>query len=157
MTTNRNLLTLTPEERRELERGPNRAPFRQLMHSGQGSSSLCPRAGAIAKSRPAWAPVLPLSRLGEADLNEITWRVWRGHQGSQPRIAIAAVQARVGRRVQQKPSEGSELGLSKSTVHPHPSAAESSSFGTLYAQPQSRFRKQTGRHNAPTILLGLTR
>ena len=48
------------------------------------------------------------------------------HKGSQPRIATAAVQARVTRRVQQEPSDGSthwscrklasELGLSKSTV-----------------------------------------
>ena len=49
-----------------------------------------------------------------------------GHQGSKPRAATAAVQARVIRRVQQKPGDGSthwscrklaqELGLSKSTV-----------------------------------------
>src|SRR6266478_1018683 len=48
------------------------------------------------------------------------------HRGSRPRTATAAVQARVVRRVQQKPNDGSthwscrklaqELGLSKSTV-----------------------------------------
>jgi len=48
------------------------------------------------------------------------------HRGSRPRTATATVQARVVRRVQQKPNDGSthwscrklaqELGLSKSTV-----------------------------------------
>lgn len=48
------------------------------------------------------------------------------HQGSRPRIATATVQARVVRRVQQRPNDGSthwscrklarELGMSKSTV-----------------------------------------
>jgi transposase len=48
------------------------------------------------------------------------------HKGSRPRTATAAVQARVARRVQQKPNDGSthwscrklarELGVSKSTV-----------------------------------------
>src|ERR1700691_6295884 len=48
------------------------------------------------------------------------------HKGSQPRVANAAVQARIARKTQQKPSDGSThwscrkmaeaLGLSKSTV-----------------------------------------
>jgi transposase len=48
------------------------------------------------------------------------------HKGSQPRVADAAVQARIARKTQQKPSDGSThwscrkmaraLGLSKSTV-----------------------------------------
>ena len=48
------------------------------------------------------------------------------HKGSQPRVATAAVQARIARKTQQKPSDGSThwscrkmaeaLGLSKSTV-----------------------------------------
>ena len=56
------------------------------------------------------------------------WRVCRaGIKGSKPRRATPAVQARVIRRAQQKPSDGSthwscrklaeELGVSKSTVH----------------------------------------
>jgi transposase len=48
------------------------------------------------------------------------------HKGSQPRVAHAAMQARIARKTQQKPSDGSThwscrkmaeaLGLSKSTV-----------------------------------------
>jgi transposase len=55
------------------------------------------------------------------------------HKGSQPRIATATVQARVVRRVQQKPNDGSthwscrklsrDLGVSKSTVQTHLSQA----------------------------------
>jgi transposase len=49
------------------------------------------------------------------------------HKGSKPRTATAAVQAKVCRRVQQKPRDGSthwsvrklaaEMGVSKSSVH----------------------------------------
>ena len=49
------------------------------------------------------------------------------HKGSQPRVADAALQARIARKTQQKPSDGSThwscrklaaaMGLSKSTVH----------------------------------------
>src|SRR5262249_8859638 len=127
MTDNRNLLTVTPEENRELERWAQsrtlpagdvfRARLTLALAEGQSyreiQSSLRTSAATIAR----WRTRFERDRLAGLQGQ---------HQGSLPRTATAAVQARVVRRVQQKPNDGSthwscrklarELGVSKSTV-----------------------------------------
>jgi len=127
MTDNRNLLTVTPEENRELERWAQsrtlpagdvfRARLILALAEGQSyreiQSSLRTSAATIAR----WRTRFERDRLAGLQGQ---------HQGSLPRTATAAVQARVVRRVQQKPNDGSthwscrklarELGVSKSTV-----------------------------------------
>ena len=127
MTDNRNLLTLTPLEKQELERRAQSRTLpagdvfraRLILALAQGNSyreieiSLGTSAPTIAR----WRTRFERNRLAGLEGR---------HKGSQPRIATAAVQARVARRVQQKPSDGSthwscrklasELALSKSTV-----------------------------------------
>src|SRR5207253_4423611 len=127
MTDNRNLLTLTAEEEEELERWAQSRTLpagdvfraRLILVLGAGKSyrdienSMHSSAATIARWR---------RRFEQDRLAGLEGR----HKGSRPRMATAAVQARVVRRVQQKPNDGSthwscrklagELGVSKSTV-----------------------------------------
>jgi transposase len=127
MTDNRNLLSLTPEERRELERWAQsrtlpagdvfRARLILALAAGKSYREIESGMGTSAPTIARWPSRFERDRLAGLEGR---------HQGSQPRVATAAVQARVARRVQQKPSDGSthwscrklagELGLSKSTV-----------------------------------------
>jgi len=127
MTGNRNLLTLTPEEKQDLEHWAQSRTLpagdvfraRLILALAEGQSyreierSMHTSAATIARWR---------TRFEQDRLAGLEGR----HKGSQPRIATATVQARVVRRVQQKPNEGSthwscrklsrQLGVSKSTV-----------------------------------------
>src|SRR6476660_930102 len=127
MTDNRNLVELTAEEKRDLERWAQsrtlpagdvfRARLILALAAGKSyreiESGMQTSAATIARWR------VRFERDGLAGLEG-------RHRGSRPRTATAAVQARVVRRVQQKPNDGSthwscrklaqELGLSKSTV-----------------------------------------
>jgi len=127
MTDNRNLLTLTTEEKQELERWAQsrtlpagdvfRARLMLALVEGLSyreiQSSLRTSAATIAR----WRTRFERDRLAGLEGR---------HKGSLPRTATARVQARVVRRVQQKPNDGSthwscrklarELGVSKSTV-----------------------------------------
>src|SRR5438093_9883691 len=127
MTDNRNLLTLTAEEEEELERWAQSRTLpagdgfraRLILALGEGKSyrdianSMRSSAATIAR----WKTRFEQDRLAGLEGR---------HKGSRPRMATAAVQARVVRRVQQKPNDGSthwscrklagELGVSKSTV-----------------------------------------
>ncbi len=113
MAHNRELLQITREEREELQRW---AQSRTLP------------AGDVFRARLILALAEGLSYreiercLGAARMAGLQGR----HKGSEPRTATAAVQARVIKRVQQEPEDGSThwscrklataLGLSKSTV-----------------------------------------
>ena len=127
MTDNRNLLAITPEEKQDLERWAQsrtlpagdvfRARLLLALAAGKSyrqiESGMQTSAATIARWR---------MRFEQEGLAGLEAR----HRGSRPRRATAAVQARVIRRVQQKPNDGSthwscrklahELGLSKSTV-----------------------------------------
>jgi transposase len=127
MTDNRNLLTLAPVEKQELERWAQSRTLpagdvfraRLILALAQGNSyrEIENSLGTSAPTIARWRTRFERDRLAGLEGR---------HKGSQPRIATAAVQARVARRVQQKPSDGSthwscrklasELGLSKSTV-----------------------------------------
>jgi putative transposase len=127
MTDNQNLLTLTPEEKRDLERWAQsrtlpagdvfRARLIWALAAGNSYREIESGMGTSATTIARWRSRFEQDRLAGLE---------GSHQGSQPRIATAAVQACVVRRVQQKPSDGStlwscrklahELGLSKSTV-----------------------------------------
>src|ERR1700684_3695910 len=127
MADNRSLLKLTPEQREDLQRW---------------AQSRTPPAGDVFRARLILAladgtTYREIARTMKTSLPTIArWKMrferdgFAGlegrHQGSQPRAATPKVQARVIRRVQQKPEDGSthwscrklagELGLSKSTV-----------------------------------------
>src|SRR5712691_3228440 len=125
MTDNRNLLAITPEEKQDLERWAQsrtlpagdvfRARLLLALAAGKSyrqiESGMQTSAATIARWR---------MRFEQEGLAGLEAR----HRGSRPRRAT--VQARVIRRVQQKPNDGSthwscrklahELGLSKSTV-----------------------------------------
>src|SRR5437762_7270676 len=127
MTDNRNLLTLTAEEEQEMERWAQSRTLpagdvfraRLILALGEGKSyrdianSMRTSAATIAR----WKIRFEQDRLAGLEGR---------HKGSRPGMATAAVQARVVRRVQQKPNDGSthwscrkwasELGVSKSTV-----------------------------------------
>src|SRR5713226_5843483 len=127
MTDNRNLLAITPEEKQDLERWAQsrtlpagdvfRARLLLALAAGKSyrqiESGMQTSAATIARWR---------MRFEQEGLTGLEAR----HRGSPPRRSTAAVQARVIRRVQQKPNDGSthwscrklahELGLSKSTV-----------------------------------------
>ena len=127
MTDNRNLLELTPEEKRDLERWAHSRTLpagdvfraRLILELTGGKSyreiekSMQTSAATIARWR---------TRFEQDRLVGLEGR----HKGSRPRRATATVQARVVRRVQQKPNDGSThwscrklasaLGMSKSTV-----------------------------------------
>jgi transposase len=127
MTDNRNLLTLTAEEEQELERWAQsrtlpagdvfRARLILALGEGQSYRDIEKRMHTSAATIARWKTRFERDRLAGLEGR---------HKGSRPRTATAAVQARVVRRVQQKPNDGSthwscrklagELGVSKSTV-----------------------------------------
>jgi len=127
MTDNRNLLVLTAEEKQELERWAQsrtlpagdvfRARLILALAAGKSYREMEKSLGTSAPTIARWRKRFEQRRLdGLEGL----------HRGSRPQVATATVQARVVRRVQQKPGDGSthwscrrlarELGLSKSTV-----------------------------------------
>ena len=80
------------------------------------------------------------------------------HKGSKPRTATPAVQAKICRKVQLKPGDGSthwsvrklaaETGVSKSTyINPIPSATAAASTAALHDEQRSRLRGQGCGHN----------
>jgi transposase len=84
-------------------------------------------AGAIDKSNGHWGRVRQRCHGGKLDLSRLAWTACVvSHKGSKPRTVTPIVQARITKRVQQKPPDGSthwscrklaeDLGLSKSTV-----------------------------------------
>jgi transposase len=127
MTDNRNLLKLTDEQRQELRRWAQSRTLpagdvfraRLILALGNGTSYR-----EIAKSLKTSGPTIARwkRRFEPHGMAGLEGR----HQGSKPRSATPAVQARVIRRLQQKPGDGSthwscrklanQLGLSKSTV-----------------------------------------
>lgn len=127
MPDNQGLLQVSPEQRDELEGWaqsrslPAGAVFRArvilALADGMTYRELEQKLGASAPTVSKWK-----TRFEEHGIDGLQGR----HRGSQPRRATPAVQARVIRRVQQKPADGSahwscrklaaELGLSKSTV-----------------------------------------
>jgi transposase len=127
MTDNRNLLILTAEEEQELERWAQsrtlpagdvfRARLILALGEGQSYRDIEKRMHTSAATIARWKTRFERDRLGGLEGR---------HKGSRARTATAAVQARVVRRVQQKPNDGSthwscrklagELGVSKSTV-----------------------------------------
>lgn len=127
MTDNRNVLVLTVEEKQELERWAQsrtlpagdvfRARVILALAAGRSYREMEKSLGTSAPTIARWRKRFEQRRLdGLEGL----------HRGSRPQVATATVQARVVRRVQQKPGDGSthwscrklasELGLSKSTV-----------------------------------------
>src|SRR6266567_1366613 len=152
MTDNRNLLTLTAEEEQELGRWAQSRTLpagdvfraRLILALGEGKSyreienSMHTSAATIARWKTRF------ERDGLAGLEG-------RHRGSRPRRATAAVQARVVRRGQQKPNDGSthwscrklagELGVSKSTVQRILTQArlKPPSIGTLSGEQRPRF------------------
>ena len=124
---NRNLLRVTQEQREELERW---AQSRTLPAGDVFRARLilaladCLSYREIQRKLGASAPTVSLwkRRFQERGIAGLQGQ----HKGSEPRAATPAVQARVIRRVQQKPTDGSthwscrklasELGLSKSTI-----------------------------------------
>ena len=127
MADNRKLLILTAEERRELERWAQsrtlpagdvfRARLILAIAAGQSHRSIVRSLKTSTATIARWK-----ARFEQGRLAGLEGR----HVGSKPRTASPAVQARVIRRVQQQPKDGSthwscrqlaqDLGLSKSTV-----------------------------------------
>src|SRR6202167_5901168 len=127
MTDNRSLLKLIPEQRAELQRWAQSRTLpagdvwraRLILALADGTTYR-----EIARSLKTSLPTIARwqMRFERDGLAGLEGR----HQGSKPRAATPKVQARVIRRVQQKPEDGSthwscrklasELGLSKSTV-----------------------------------------
>ena len=127
MTDNRNLLALTSEEKQNLERWAQsrtlpagdvfRARLILALAEGQSYREIAKGMRTSAATIARWRTRFEQDRLAGLEGR---------HQGSKPRTATPAVQARVARRVQQKPRDGSthwscrrlarELGVSKSTV-----------------------------------------
>src|SRR6202165_1825072 len=127
MTDNRSLLKLPAEQRRDLQHGAQSRTLpagdvfraRLMLALADGFSYR-----EIAKSLKTSGPTIARwkMRFEEDGMAGLDSR----HQGSKPRAATPTVQARVIRRVRQKPGDGSthwscrklanELGLSKSTV-----------------------------------------
>ena len=127
MIDNRKLLQLTPSQREELEGWAQsrslpagdvfRARLILTLSDGLSYREIERKLGASAPTVALWK-----RRFEESGIAGLQGR----HKGSKPRAATPAIQARVIRRVQEKPSDGSthwscrklaaELGLSKSTV-----------------------------------------
>ena len=127
MTDNRSLLKLTAEQRRDLQHWAQSRTLpagdvfraRLMLALADGFSYR-----EIAKSLKTSGPTIARwkMRFEQDGMAGLEGR----HQGSKPRAATPTVQARVIRRVRQKPGDGSthwscrklanELGLSKSTV-----------------------------------------
>ncbi len=127
MADNRRLLQVSSEQREELE---------------QWAQSRALPAGDVFRARLILALANGLTyreierKLGASSPTVVKWKsrfeqagiagLQAQHQGSRPRTATPAIQARIIRRAQQKPSDGSthwscrklaeELGVSKSTV-----------------------------------------
>jgi transposase len=127
MRRNREVLTLTEEQRGELTRWAQsrtlpagdvfRARLILALADGRSYSQIRATLQTTAPTISRWK-----QRFEEQGLAGLEPR----HKGSQPRVANAAVQARIARKTQQKPPDGSThwscrkmaeaLGLSKSTV-----------------------------------------
>src|SRR5467141_2096497 len=127
MTDNRNLLELTAAEKPDLERWAQsrtlpagdvfRARLILALADGQSYREMVRGMRTSAATIARWRRRFEQDRLAGLEGR---------HRGSKPRTATPAVQARVVRRVQQQPSDGSthwscrklagELGVSKSTV-----------------------------------------
>src|SRR5438034_376384 len=127
MTDNRNLLELTAAEKQYLERWAQsrtlpagdvfRARLILALADGQSYREMVRGMRTSAATIARWRRRFEQDRLAGLEGR---------HRGSKPRTATPAVQARVVRRVQQQPSDGSthwscrklagELGVSKSTV-----------------------------------------
>src|SRR3989475_10643569 len=127
MTDNRNLLELTAAEKPDLERWAQsrtwpagdvfRARLILALAAGQSYREMVRGMRTSAATIARWRRRFEQDRLAGLEGR---------HRGSKPRTATPAVQARVVRRVQQQPSDGSthwscrklagELGVSKSTV-----------------------------------------
>ncbi len=127
MPDNRNLLQITAEQREELERWAQsrtlpagdvfRARLILALADGLSYREIERKLGASSPTVSLWK-----RRFAQGGVAGLQGQ----HRGSKPRSATPVVQARVIRRVQQKPSDGSthwscrklalELGLSKSTV-----------------------------------------
>lgn len=127
MADNRSLLQITKEQREELERWAQsralpagevfRARLILALSDGLSYREIEVKLGASSRTVSLWK-----SRFEESRIAGLRGQ----HKGSKPRVATPAIQARVIRRVQQKPSDGSthwscrklaeRLGLSKSTV-----------------------------------------
>src|SRR5256886_8019490 len=126
MTDNRNLLELTAAEKQDLERWAQsrtlpagdvfRARLILALADGQSYREMVRGMRTSAATIARWRRRFEQDRLAGLEGR---------HRGSKPRTATPAVQARVVRRVQQQPSDGSthwscrklagELGVSKST------------------------------------------
>ena len=122
-----NLLQITEEQREELERWARsralpagdvfRARLILAVADGLSYREIERKLGASARTVSLWK-----SRFEQSGIAGLQGQ----HKGSKPRVATPAIQARVIRRVQQQPSDGSthwscrkladRLGLSKSTV-----------------------------------------
>lgn len=118
---------MSSEQREELERWAQsralpagdvfRARVILSLANGQSYREIERKLGASAPTVSKWK-----SRFEQSGMAGLQGR----HQGSKPRTVTAAVQARIIRRAQQKPSDGSthwscrklaeDLGLSKSTI-----------------------------------------
>ena len=127
MADNQELLQVSGEQREELERWAQsrtlpagdvfRARIILALADGLSYRDIERKLGASSATVALWK-----SRFERAGMDGLQGQ----HKGSRPRAATPAIQARVVRRVQQKPSDGSthwscrklaqELGLSKSTV-----------------------------------------
>src|SRR5438477_12089246 len=127
MTDNRNLLELTAAEKQDLEKWAQSRTLpagdvfraRLILALADGATyveimrSLCTTAPTISR----WKQRFEQNGIAGLDPR---------HKGSQPRVTTAQVQARIARRTQQKPADGSThwscrkmaeaLGISKSTV-----------------------------------------
>ena len=127
MADNRGLLQVSAEQREELERWAQsrtlpagdvfRARIVLALADGLSYREIERKLGASSATVSLWK-----SRFERSGMEGLAGQ----HKGSKPRAAIPVMQARLLRRVQQKPADGSthwscrklarELGLSKSTV-----------------------------------------
>ena len=124
----RELIALTPEQREELTRWAQSRSLpagdvfraRLILSLADGMSY-----GEIKQHLHTTAPTI--SRWKQRFEEHGVEGLEPQHKGSKPRTATAAVQARVCRKVQQKPADGSthwsirrlaaDMGVSKSSVH----------------------------------------
>ena len=127
MRRNQFVLSMTDEQRSELRKWAQsrtlpagdvfRARLMLALADGQSYSQIMTRLQTTAPTISRWK-----QRFEEEGIAGLDPR----HKGSQPRVANAQVQARIARKTQQKPADGSThwscrkmaaaLGLSKSTV-----------------------------------------
>lgn len=127
MADNRNLLQVTKEQREELERWAqsrtlpagdvSRARLILALADGSSYREIERKLGASAPTVSLWK-----RRFEQSGIAGLQGQ----HKGSRPRTATPAIQARIIRRVQQKPTDGSthwscrklagDLRLSKSTI-----------------------------------------